>query len=131
MATFHGLGGMLYLQGSGAAATKLGECKKWSISVDRALSEDDAMGDTWATNLSGLLKWSMSVDYNADLAETSPFDAATATSSKAVYLYPVAGTVTAYYYGSIWPKMTVDVDKGSTASGSLTGEGDGQLAKKP
>lgn len=129
MATFHGNSGMLYLQGSGSNATKLGEVKKWSITIDRDLSPDDAMGDTWATQLSGLLKWSMSADYNADTAETSPFDAATATATKKVYLYPVASTVTSYYYGTIWPKMSIDVDKSGTASGTLTGDGDGQLAK--
>src|SRR5205814_864790 len=101
---------MVYLQGSGANATKLGEAHKWTIKTDSNQSDDGSFGDTWETSLRGRLKWSGSVDLNLDSAETSPFDAATATSTRKLYLYPDSSAVTTYYYGTIWPNLSATVD---------------------
>lgn len=120
---------MLYLQGSGANATKLGECRSWRIDIDRETDEDNAMGDTWKTAITGFLSWSVSIEGNLDTAETSPFDAATATATKKIYLYPVASSTTAYYYGTIWPKLSVEVGIGGVARFTLDGDGDADLAK--
>lgn len=128
MATWHGKGGMVYLQGSGSTATKLGDAREWTIDIDRELDEDNALGDTWRTQLSGMLSWTGSVEGNCDNAETSPFDAATATSTRALYLYYLAGTVARYYYGSVWPKLSVTSGVSGTARYSLDFDGDGQLA---
>ena len=107
----------------------MGEAISWAISIDRDLSEDGALEDTWVTQLSGLLKWSGSITGNFDTAETSPFDAAIATATKKFYLYPVAGTTANYYYGNGWPKLSVDAGMGGTATFTLDFDGDGQLAR--
>lgn len=130
MSTLHGKGGMVYLQGSGAAATKLGEVREWSIDIDKELAEDTAMGDTWRSQLAGIVSWSGSIDGNLDTAETSPFDAAIASSVKAWYLYPNAAAPTLYYYGSIWPTLSVSGGLGGIVSFSLSFEGDGALSIK-
>lgn len=127
MGTLHGKGGLLYLAGSGVAV-KIGECKKWSFNIDKELAPDDAMGDTWKTQLMGLLSWSGSIEGNFDSAQITPFEAATATSTKNIYLYPDSTSLTKYYYGMCWPKLSVDVDKGSVESFTCSFEGDGQLA---
>lgn len=121
---------MVYLQGSGAAATKLGEAREWTIDIDRELAEDTAMGDTWRTQLKGVQSWSGSVAGNFDTAETSPFDAALATTVKSFYLYPSAAAYTSYYYGSVWPTLSVRGGLGAIVSFDLSFEGDGQLAAK-
>jgi hypothetical protein len=130
MATLHGKGGMAYLQGSGAAATKLGEAREWTIDIDRELADDSAMGDTWRTQLVGIHNWSGSIAGNLDTVETSPFDAAIAETAKAWYLYPSGASPTLYYYGKVWPNLSVSGGLGSIVSFSLSFEGDGQLAAK-
>lgn len=82
------------------------------------------------TQQTGLLSWSVSIEGNFDTAETSPFDAATATSAKAVYLYPQASQASSYYYGSIWPKLSVNAGVGGIARFTLSGPGDGPLSVK-
>lgn len=128
MATLHGRGGMLYLQGSGANATKLGEVREWSINIDRATDDDSAMGDTWGTKLTGILTWSGRATGNLDSAETSPFDAATNTSSRRIYLYPDDSATARYYYGTVWPRLSVDASLAGTERFTLDFEGTGQLA---
>lgn len=128
MSTLHGRDGMVYLQGSGAAATKFGEAREWNIDIDRELADDAAMGDTWRTQLAGVLSWSGSIAGNLDTAETSPFDAATALAVKAWYLYPSSAAATLYYYGNIWPTLSISGGLGGAVSFDLSFEGDGQLA---
>ena len=129
MATIHGRGGMLYMQGSGAAALKLGEARSWSLKIDRDFSEDNALGDTWKTQLLGLMSWSGAVEGNFDAAEASPFDAVMATSVRKIYLYPDSTAPTRYYYGSVWPKLSGDVKMSDTVRFSLDFTGDGTLAQ--
>lgn len=128
MATLHGRGGMVYLQGSGAAATKLAEARSWSLNIDKELSEDNALGDSWVTQLAGFLSWSGSCELNFDTVETSPFDAATATAVKKLYLYPDSTATTRYYYGNVWPTLSVDDTMTEVMRGSLEFTGDGQIA---
>lgn len=128
MATIHGRGGMVYAQGSGANATKLGEARSWAFNIDRELNEDNALGDSWRTQLLGIMSWSGSIEGNLDTAETSPFDAATATSTKKLYLYPDATVTARYYYGTVWPRLSVDSPLADVARFTLDFEGDGQLA---
>ncbi len=119
---------MLYLQGSGAAATKLGETREWEIGIDTAVVDDRAMGDDWMSQQFDGLKFTFSANGNMDTTETSPFDAAVAKAVKKFYLYPDASQATRYYYGTIWPKLRVAGGLGKMCNFSLTGDGDGQLA---
>lgn len=128
MATLHGRGGMVYLQGSGSNALKLGEARSWTLKIDRTFSEDNALGDSWKTQLLGLMSWSGSIEGNLDSAETSPFDASMATSTKKIYLYPDSTSTSRYYYGTVWPKLSVDVKMTDTVRFTLDYDGDGTLA---
>lgn len=123
-----GRNAIVYL-GTGGAATTLTEAAEWTIDVDFDLSDDTAFGDSWKTNLKGMMGWSGSMAGNFDTAQANVFTAATATSTVNLYLYPDRSTTGRYYYGTIWPKLSVTVNKDGTAkfSGSFTG--DGQLAQ--
>ena len=86
------------------------------------------LGDTWVTQLTGFLKWTGSCAGNLDTVETSPFDAATATAVKKLYLYPDASTTSRYYYGSVWPKLDVELATDGIVRYTCDFDGDGQLA---
>ena len=45
-------------------------------------------------------------------------------------MYPDRATATNYYYGSIWPKLSVALPIG-LAKATVAFQGEGQLAKKP
>ena len=130
MATLHGYNGMIYLGAtSGGAAAVITEAYRWSVDVDRDTSEDSAFGDTWKTFLSGMLSWSMSATFNHDTAEAIPFNAATQLAGTVrVYLYPNRATTTQYYYGFCYPKLSVEVAKDGTVTGTMEAQGSGQLA---
>lgn len=129
MAALHGKGGMVYLQGSGATAIKLGEARGWSIDVTREKANDNVLGDTWMTNLTGLLGWKGKIDGLLDNADTTAFDAAVATAVKKVYIYPDLTNTATYYYGTIWPELSLNATMKDVINYTLNFEGDGQLAK--
>jgi hypothetical protein len=130
VATIHGKGGMVYLQGSGAAAVKLGEARSWKFNIDKALDEDNALGDTWRTQQVGILSWGGSIEGNVDTADSAAFEAAIATATKALYMYPSAGDTAKYYYGMIWPKIDVEAGLSGVARFTLDFDGDGALGVK-
>jgi len=128
MATLHGLGGMVYLQGSGSAAIKLGEARTWRINVDAAMDEDNALGDSWRTQLKGLQSWSGSMEGNVDTASTLAWDAGTNTAVRKMYFYHTGSATTQYYYGTVWPKLSIEAGIAAVARFTLDFDGDGQLA---
>ena len=77
----------------------------------------------------GLLGWTLSAEGNYDTAGTTPFDAAIATGAVRAYVYPDQADTAKYYYGSVWPNLSVTVPLSGKASFSLQAQGDGQLAK--
>ena len=119
MTTLHGRNAMLYI---GAV---ISEATEWHLTTERDLADDTAFGDTWKTNLAGMLGWSGSFAGRLDTASKQAFTVAIATTVAALYLYPTASTPTAYYYGNCWPTLTIDVTKDDTAniSGDFTGDG--------
>lgn len=128
MATLHGRNAVVYLQGSGAQAEVLSEAAEWHITLDFELGDDGAFGDTWVTQLKGRMRWTGSLSGNLDTAQALMFDAATATSSRKIYVYPDRSDTTKYYYGTCFPKLTADVTLTSVSKFSGSLEGDGQLA---
>lgn len=46
-----------------------------------------------------------------------------------MYLYPTEGSLTSYYYGSIHPKLSIDVSLTDVERFTLDGTGDGALSK--
>lgn len=129
MATLFGRNAVVYLQGSGSDAIVLTEAAEWHISLDFESGDDGALGDTWVTMLKGRMKWSGSINGNLDTASNQVFDAVTATSSRKIYLYPDRATTGAYYYGTCYPKLSVDVTLSGVTKFSGSVEGDGQLAR--
>lgn len=126
--SLHGRGGMLYLQGSGATAIKIGSARKWEVKIDRKLDEANAFGDTWEVALEGIRPWSVSVEGNLDTTDRTPYDAAVATSPRKCYLYPDLTNSSNYYYGTVWPKMDVTVGIDNVARYTLDGQGDGAVS---
>ena len=131
MATLFGRNAVVYLQGSGSEAEVLTEASEWHISIDFETGDDGAFGDSWNTQLKGRMRWTGSLNGNYDTAANVAFDAATATSSRKIYVYPDRSDTAKYYYGTCYPKLSVDVTLTGVAKFSGSLEGDGQLAKKP
>ena len=131
MATLHGKGSVLYMSDGTAAAVKISEAAEWSIDVDFDESPDPALGDAWETRLKGLLRFAGAFSGNFDDAQDTLWDAAVATTSAKFYLYPDSATTTRYYYGNIWPKVSVDGSVTGKENFAVSFAGDGQLAKNP
>jgi len=131
MATLHGKGSVLYMSDGSAAAVPISEAAEWSIDVEFDEEEDPALGDSWKTRLKGLLDFSGAFSGNFDDAQDTIWDAAMASTSAKFYLYPAAATTTRYYYGNIWPKVSVDGSVTGKENFSVSFSGDGQLAKNP
>ena len=130
MATLHGRNAVVYLQGSAATAVQISEANEWTINVDAQEVDDPAFGDTWRTKLRGLLQANGNVTGNFDTAQAgnAAFEAAIATSSRRLYLYPDAAVSARYYYGNVWPKLSVDVKVTDKGNFSMDFDVDGQLA---
>lgn len=131
MATLFGRNAIVYLQGSGSEADLLSEASEFHISLDFESGDDGAFGDTWTTMLKGRMKWSGSLNGNYDTAATLAWDAATATASRKIYIYPDRAAMTRYYYGTGFPKLSIDGTLSGVVKFSGSMDGDGQLATKP
>ena len=135
MATISTRNAIVYLQGSGAVAVTLTEAKEVSIDLDRELIDDTCFGDLgWRTNMLGLDSWSGSITANFDTTQTllldSYIDSATDQTPRALYVYPDRSASTKYYYGSIWPKLSIGLPLG-LATATLSFTGDGAFGYKP
>lgn len=125
---------MVYLQGSGAAATKLALARGWSIDITREKANDNVLGDSWITQLGGLLGFKGKIEGLLDTADTTAFDAATVVGVgsapvRKFYFYPDDTNATAYYYGSIWPEFSLTDSLKDVINYSMSFEGDGVLGK--
>ena len=129
MTTLFGRNAIVYLQGSGAQAELLSEAAEFHISIDHESGDDGAFGDSWTTTLKGRLRWSGSLNGNLDTSANLMFDAATQTASRKFYAYPDRANMANYYYGTCYPKLTVDVTLTAVAKFSGSIDGDGQLAR--
>lgn len=128
MATLHGRNAIVELQGSGSDAVVLTEAAEWQIQLDMELADDGAFGDTWVSQLKGRMKWSGSLGGNLDTAASTVFDAFSASSSRKLYLYPDRSVTGRYYYGTCFPKLSVNVALNAVTKFSGAIEGDGQIA---
>ena len=121
------------MQGSGSEAVPISEAMEVSLNVDFDEDPDPAFGDSWETRLKGLLRFSGSFGANYDTAQggNAVWEAAVATTSRKMYLYPTSATATNYYYGNIFPKLGITGSVSSKGSTSNSFSGDGQLSIKP
>jgi hypothetical protein len=131
MATLHGKGSVLYMNGGTGNAVQITEAAEWSIDVDFDEDPDPALGDSWETRLKGLLRFSGAFSGNYDDAQTTLWDAAIASTSSKFYLYPAASVNTKYYYGQIWPKVSLGGGVGGKETFSVSFTSDGALTTKP
>ena len=131
MATLHGKNSVLYMSPGTGDAVKISEAVEWSIDIDFDEDPDPALGDSWETRLKGLLRFSGAFSGNYDDAQQTLWSAAIASGSAKFYLYPTTAATTKYYYGNIWPKVSVAGAVGGKETFAVTFTGDGQLAVNP
>ena len=130
MATLHGKNATIYL-GSGGVAIPLSEAAEWTLDVDFDTVDDGAFGDTAVTLLKGRLKESGSLAGNYDDASTLAWDAATYDGSVNMYIYPTRAVTTNYYYGSVYPKLSLSGSLTDKVKFSGSFEVNGAISKKP
>ena len=129
MARIHGKNGIVYLQGGGADATLLSQAAEWSIDRDADDADVPVLGDFWNSKVKGLMKHSEKFSGPFDNESTLAWDAAEAQTSRKFYIYPDRTSVTSYYYGFCWPKVSLKGGTGSAVSFDASAEGDGQVAR--
>ena len=126
--TIHGKNAMFYL---GSPAEIISETSEYSIDLDFDTDPDPAIGDTWETRLKGLSRFSGAASGNFDGDQDTLWDSAVATAAQSFYLYPDRTVTTKYYYGNIWPKLSIKGGTGSKITFACSFQGQGQLAKNP
>ena len=133
IATLHFKNALFYLQGSVSEAVPISEAMEIGIDVDYDEDPDPAFGDTWETRLKGINRFNGTLGANYDTAQAGNalWEAATASTSRKMYLYPDRATMTNYYYGNIFPKLGIRGSISSKGASSSGYSGDGQLAVKP
>lgn len=130
MARIHGRNGVVYLGSGGNAAVQLSQAAEYSIDYDKDLVDVPVLGDQWVTKVAGMFKWSGSVNGTYDTGQNLAWDAAIGSStSQAMYVYPDKTQPTRYYYGFVWPKLSVKGGVGAEVTFAMSFEGDGALAK--
>lgn len=133
MATLHFLNAIMYLQGSGTEAIEISETNDISIDIDFDEDPDPAFGDVWESKLKGLLRFSGSMAGNYDTAQAgNALWHAVITSGQSAhrkwYMYPTRATTTSYYYGNIFPKLSIRGGTGGKGAFSGAFSSAGQLA---
>lgn len=133
MAAFALTDGFLSLGGTDVSS----DVKSMELTADGETVDDSAMGDSWRSFLRSVKSWTLSVEFNDDVANSglddvmwAAFDAGTAiamilrTDSSAV------GTSNPEYTGNVIPdNHVIGGSWGDLASKSLTFTGTGALAR--
>jgi hypothetical protein len=131
MARIHGRGSLLYLQGSGANAIPFSNAADWDINITFPTEDVSAIGDDWQTFIRGMLGFTGTFSGPYESSSTQAWDAMTATSARAFYLYPDKSAMTQYYYGTAWIDLDVKGGTKSPVTFSSKVTGTGTLAKNP
>lgn len=130
MATISTRDAIVYLAGASGEAVELIEAAEVTIDIDFDLEGDTAFGDLWEGKVQGLKRFSGSITGNFDTTQSLLFDAIGASSSRQMYVYPDRDVAGNYYYGNVWPRLSVTMPFG-IAKFSVAFDGDGELAAKP
>jgi hypothetical protein len=136
LTTISGRNGMVYLQGSGTAATLVGEARRWRIQIDRDYDEDVDLNGLWKRKLPGPMSWLGTLEANVDLSDSKAFDAVTlqamgpppAWSDVAIYLYPDRSQPSRFYSGMVYCRLDVSVGIDGVARYQIDFDGNGALA---
>ena len=131
--TIHGKNAVLYMGNTLAGpAEQITEAADFTIDTDRDLDPDPALGDEWETKLKGLKRFSGSFNGNFDDADAAIFTAAAQDDfSMPFYLYPAAAQPLRYYFGQIFPVVSITGGVGARVTFAVTFEGTGELFTNP
>lgn len=133
MGTIHGKNAVLYMGETAAGpAEQITEAAEFTIDTDRDLDPDPALGDEWETKLKGLKRFSGSFNGNFDDSQETVFTAAAQDDFDVpFYLYPQAAAPLRYYFGSIFPVVSISGGVGGRVTFAVTFEGNGELFTNP
>lgn len=126
MATHHGKNGTAKV-----GSDTIAEIDAFTLREQIATSDDSAMGDDYATHLTGLKSWNGTVTCHWDETDTNGQETMVVGASVALKLYPEgAATGAAYYYGTATiTEVGTDVNKGSIVQRTFNFTGNGALTK--
>lgn len=116
----HGVNGLIYVSG-----TELAGANSWSINIIPDTVETGKFGDGWKGTLKGLKSWSGNITAFDHSDEKIITNAATATTSVALLIYPVRSDLTEYYSGNAVFGMSSNASTTSAVmrDGDFTGDG--------
>ena len=132
MANIHGKNAVIYLgDGASGEAIEISEQNSYSIEHDFDLADTSELGDTWKTNVKGLMSFAGSFEGNFNTASNQLWSAATGASASKFYIYPDRSSATRYYYGTAWVKLgsILNGGTGDKAKSSVALTGEGALSK--
>lgn len=138
--TLHGRGGQVFLAPTTALpAVPLGQARSWRFVIDQDLIENtQGFGAYWKTFLLAGTGWTAQIEGNFDTEQTTPFDAAAQPNVAgpsvypgpvAMYFYPDRSTMSRFYAGAGWPKLTVSARMTEVVRFTLDLTGDGPFVQ--
>ena len=116
MARLAGRNGRIYLAlASGGVAQPVAYQASWSLNFTSNKIDVTAMGDSNKTYVAGLADAQGQFAGFYDDASVQTYTAATDGVARAFYLYPTTANNSQYFFGTIFPDMTID----STVDGAI------------
>lgn len=114
--------GLIYVSGS-----ELEGANAWSVDIDHRSAEYIKFGDAWVNNLHSIKGWSVTLGAVHDQDAKKLQDAATATTSVALLIYPNRSDLTTYYSGSGLFSFSSNADVGNAVMQAASVLGNGAL----
>jgi hypothetical protein len=130
MSSLPGRLGMVYIANGAGGYSLIGEAKTWRFDTDVDLIESNAIGDPWKTYLMLPKKWECTIEGNFDPTDFSIFPfigGLNQFGAAGILLYPDRTNTSHFYMGSIWAKLSVEVNITSVSKFTLGGTGEGVL----
>lgn len=122
-APYHGKNALIYIDGN-----ELAGGNAWSISTTLETAEASQFNDTWKQKTKGLLDWSGNITSFDQGDENVIYDAATASDSVVLLIYPYRSVAGNFYSGNAIFSFNSDGSMSSSVSVSADFEGDGTLS---
>lgn len=121
MAEIHGVNGLVYVSG-----TEIAGANAWTLNIDTDILQPIAFGNSgWKSAIQGAKGFSGTINAYEQGDSKVLVDAATASASVAVLIYPTRDDLTSYYSGNA--VFAANTDGNSTSvvnkNGSFTGDG--------
>ena len=123
MAQKHGIKGLIYISGM-----ELSAANAWSIAYERELIDQTGGSDTWRTRLVGVKDWRGRIASWGDTDDKVLFNAATATVSVALLIYPDRADQSTCWSGNAFFSGEEGADVGSAYTRAWQFVGDSTLS---